>query len=107
MTPRQVTKTPRARLDLVEIAASIGERNEDAAYRFLRAAGQAFITLAEFPGMGARREARNPKLLGLRSWPITGFGNYLVFYTPTRRGIRVIRVLHGARDLRAILGPDV
>jgi toxin ParE1/3/4 len=107
MTPRKVTKTPRARTDLVEIAAAIGERSEDAAYRFLRAAAEAFGKLAEFPGMGARREARDPKLVGLRSWPITGFRNYLVFYTPTRRGIRVLRVLHGARDLRRIFGKGV
>jgi len=107
MTARTVTKTPRARADLVEIAASIGERNEEAAYRFLRAAGKAFLTLAEFPGMGALREVRNPKLAGLRSWPITGFRNYLIFYTPTKRGIRVLRVLHGARDLRQIFGEGV
>ena len=37
--------------------------------------------------------------MGLRSFPV---GNYLVFYRPLAEGdgIAVIRVLHGARDLR-------
>src|SRR4051794_8081984 len=103
MTPI-ATKTPRARKDLVEIAAYIGQFNEDAAYRFLIAAARDFNTLSEFPGLGARRELRNPKFAALRSWPIGGFQNYLIFYSPTRRGIRVHRVLHGARDMTKIFG---
>jgi hypothetical protein len=42
--------------------------------------------------MGAAHEVRNPKLAGLRTWLITGFRYYLVCYTPTRRGIRVLSV---------------
>jgi toxin ParE1/3/4 len=42
-------------------------------------------------------------MAGLRSWAIRGFATFLVFYRPTQRGIEVIRVLHGARDLDAIL----
>ena len=102
---RRATQTPQARPDLVEIAAHIAEYNEDAASRFLEAAAQAFMTLAPFPGMGARREFRNPKLAGMRVWPITRFRNYVIFYLPTKRGIRVLRVIHGARDTRRIFGP--
>jgi plasmid stabilization system protein ParE len=31
------------------------------------------------------------------------FRNYLVFYRPIRDGIEVLTVLHGARDLHAVL----
>jgi len=54
--------------------------------------------------MGAGREFRNPKLVGMRMWPITRFPKYLICYPPTKRGIRVIRVIHGARDIRRIFG---
>ena len=54
--------------------------------------------------MGPKRDFANPKLANLRVWPITKFRQYLIFYTPTRRGIRVIRVIHGARDLSRIFG---
>jgi toxin ParE1/3/4 len=62
------------------------------------------MMLAQFPGMGARREFRNPKLAGMRLWPITRFPKYLIFYQPTKRGIRVVRVIHGARDVGRIFG---
>ncbi|MBI4604738.1 MAG: type II toxin-antitoxin system RelE/ParE family toxin [Planctomycetes bacterium] len=35
-----------------------------------------------------------------------GFEQHLVFYRPVEDGIEVVRVLHGARDLRAILGEE-
>ena len=54
--------------------------------------------------MGAGREFRNPKLVGMRMWPITRFPKYLIFYLPTKRGIRVIRVILGARDMRRVFG---
>jgi len=43
-------------------------------------------------------------LKGLRRFPVTDFGNYLVFYLPRRDGIEVIRVIHGARDIEVLLG---
>ena len=102
---RTATKTPAARQDLVEIAVYIGRENPDAASRFLAAAEDAFTRLARFPGMGPRRRLSDPKYEAVRFWPIKGFRKYLIFYTPTRRGIRVLRVLHGARDLGQVFGP--
>jgi toxin ParE1/3/4 len=77
----------------------IGERNLDAAKRFLTAAQDACRMLARMPGMGALREFKNPAMTGLRSWPIKGFENFLILYLPTPSGIDVVRVIHGARDL--------
>jgi toxin ParE1/3/4 len=56
--------------------------------------------------MGNPREFRDPALTGMRSWPIRGFGNHLVFYRPTDDGIEILRVLHGARDLRRVFNGD-
>ena len=55
------------------------------------------------PGMGEQRESTNPRLDGLRVWRIDGFPNHLIFYRPIEGGIEIIRVLHGARDIDAVL----
>jgi toxin ParE1/3/4 len=36
-------------------------------------------------------------------WRIPGFERYLIFYRPIPEGIEVIRVLHAARAIAAIL----
>jgi toxin ParE1/3/4 len=53
--------------------------------------------------MGSPREFRNPHLAGIRQWRIPGFEKYLIFYRPLEDGIEILRVLHGARDIRRIL----
>jgi len=50
-------------------------------------------------------DARDPELLdGLRSFPI---GKYVIFYVPRSRGIEVVRVLHGARDLKLFFEQEI
>ena len=44
--------------------------------------------------MGTARDRLAP---GLRSFHV---GNYLVFYRPVQDRIELVRVLHGARDLK-------
>jgi toxin ParE1/3/4 len=56
--------------------------------------------------MGRQRETTNPNLADLRQWPVPGFEKYLIFYRPAEDGIDVVRVLHGARDLDAILDEE-
>ncbi|ADE16404.1 plasmid stabilization system [Nitrosococcus halophilus Nc 4] len=56
-----------------------------------------FTKLADFPRIGLSCEELAP---GLLSFPV---GHYLVFYLETSDGIEVVRVLHGARDIPAIL----
>ncbi|MCZ7640563.1 MAG: type II toxin-antitoxin system RelE/ParE family toxin [Verrucomicrobia bacterium] len=61
------------------------------------------ISLESAPAIGRPRRFRQP---GLRSWQVPGFRRWLLFYRPLDqdRGIELIRVVHGARDLRRILG---
>ncbi|HEX4795815.1 MAG TPA: type II toxin-antitoxin system RelE/ParE family toxin [Humisphaera sp.] len=93
---------PEALRDLDEQVVYIGERDFDAAERFELAVQADIAKLAQWPGFGAKREYPNPRLAGMRSWPITGFENHLIFYIPIADGIEVVRVLHGARDLDRI-----
>jgi toxin ParE1/3/4 len=99
---RSARRTRRARRDVVETANFIARDSLDAAMRFFDAVDDAIRKLAEMPGMGRLRDFQNPKFRDVRSWPIKGFENHLIFYHPTPRGIEVIRVLHGARDVDAI-----
>ena len=53
--------------------------------------------------MGARRRARDAKLKDVRSWPVSGYRNYLVFYLALDNGIDVLRVFHGARGVDGLI----
>jgi toxin ParE1/3/4 len=74
--------------------------------RFIEAAEKAFLRLLDLPDIGRRRQFRHPDLAGVRSWPVPGFEKHLIFYRLAPQGIQVLRVLHSARDLDAILGPE-
>ena len=97
-----------ARRDLIAIyrhyAREAGLRIAD---RFLAAAEETFRLLAGMPGMGTRYEHDHPALAELRVFPLSSrFKAYVVFYRPVADGVEIVRVLHGARDLRRILAEE-
>ena len=101
MKPRLILR-PTAYQDMEDTANYLAARSPDAADRFVDACVADFGRLAEMPGMGRLREFKDPKAANLLSWPVTGFGNYLIFYRPVEDGIEVLHVIHGARDIDAI-----
>jgi toxin ParE1/3/4 len=103
----RIVTRPSADQDLDDCFGYIAVDSLESAQRFLKAAETAFDSLSQMPEMGSPREVRNPALVGLRSWPVPGFRNYLIFYLPIEDGIEVIRVLHGARDIPRLLEEDV
>jgi toxin ParE1/3/4 len=102
---RTITKKPRAKTDLLEHYVYIGAENLDAAEQFLEATEAAFTRLAAMPRMGRRWRSEDPRLDAMRVWPIPGW-KYLIFYRPVERGIDVIRVLHGAQDVEALVATE-
>jgi len=102
LTPT-VLKRPLAERDLLARYVYIGDRNPDAADRFLDAAEDAFARLARFPRMGRAWDSPSPRLADLRSWTIPRFRNYRIFYRPLDDGIEVVRVLHAKRNIRQLL----
>ena len=82
--------------DVYEIAMFIARDNPDAAIRLIDRFDETLKMLAQNPLAGRAREDLAPRV---RSFPI---GNYLLFYRPAQHGIELIRVLHGARDLRRL-----
>lgn len=88
-----VTRSPRARLDLIEVWHYIAEDNEAAASAMLRRVDQVTRMLSERPHAGRSRKELNPEI---RSFPV---GNYVVFYRVTDRAIDIVRVLSSFRDI--------
>jgi toxin ParE1/3/4 len=87
---------PRALADLAEIWVYIAKDSPDRADAFVDLVDSKFQALARRPGL----ERRRPELSSeIRSFTI---GRYVVFYQPLSRGIEIVRVLHGSRDLESI-----
>jgi len=92
---------PKALDDLAEIWAYIAEDSLRHADAFAAAIDGEIRDLAGHPLIG---RARPELLTDLRS---LAFGRYVIFYLPRKRGIEVVRVLHGARDLKPLFDEDV
>jgi toxin ParE1/3/4 len=96
---------PRAHQDTDEQLDYYMDTNPDAALRFHQAVQEAFREIAEMPGIGSPVALKNPRLAGLRRWPVTGFPKHFVFYIDRAEDglVEMLRVLHGSRDLESIL----
>ena len=77
-------------------------QNPEAADRLRDEMFEAFRKLVKTPGVGHFRSdlSKEP----LRFWRVR---KYLVVYRSEKRPLEIVRVLHGARDVQAILGPPV
>lgn len=87
----------RAAEDLAEIHAFISRDRPDAADRQIEAFFHTIETIASQPLIG---ELHNDLLPELRTFSV---GNFVICYAITGDHIDVARVLHGARDIAAIL----
>ncbi len=99
---------PMAREDILrQFRYYVVEKDaEGVAERFLAAVQQAIEELCLHPEMGARRMIGNPALQGLRTWPVGGFSAMRVYYLCDEDTLRVVRVLHGRRDIDPMLEDD-
>ena len=75
----------------------------ETAERFLDAIDKSIASLCRMPHKGAPKQFRNPRLAGLRSWPVTGFEDIRIYYLIQNDVLRVVRILHGKRDIQSIL----
>jgi toxin ParE1/3/4 len=82
---------------LTDIWVHIAQDNPASADRVIFGLIAAEDRLAEFPELGRVRDDLRP---GVRSWAV---GAYLVLYRLEPDGVLIVRILHGARDLRDLL----
>ena len=99
----KVSFSPAASDDLVEIAMFIAQDNPTRALTFIDELEARCRTLGTSPGIGTVR----PELgKGICMLP---HGRYLIFYREANKGLRIERILHGARDIGgdAFETPDI
>jgi toxin ParE1/3/4 len=84
--------------ELVNLSFFIAQDNEDAAQRFLAACDETFAFLANNKNVGATRTFQDPTLRDVRMWRVKGFEKYLIFYQPLSDGIKILHVIHSARN---------
>lgn len=56
--------------------------------------------------MGWYSRLKNPALVALRVFRVSGFERMLVLYRPRPDGVEILRVVHASRDLEAFLRRD-
>lgn len=88
--------------DVLDIVRRMRRQNPATAARFIDAFNSSVELLSRMPEIGRGR----PDLgtAETQSWRVKGFRKYLIFYEALPDRVRLLRVLHGARDLQAELG---
>jgi len=94
---------PAADADVDAAAGYISDNNADAAARFLDAVDATFRELRQYPRRWPVYPLSDPRLATIRKRAVIGFRNYLVFYRVGKGIVEIVRVLHGARDIPAVL----
>jgi plasmid stabilization system protein ParE len=90
--------TQSARRDLIEIWEFIARDNIDAADGLIEQIETAAQMLAELPHVGRERSELTSE--PVRFWRA---GAYLLVYLSHSRPLQIVRVLHGARDVRGFV----
>jgi toxin ParE1/3/4 len=102
VSPRFVIR-PKAERDYEGLAVYYAtEGSAEIGKRFLAAVHDTFKLLAANPNLGWRPEVTLARLKGVRSFRVGHFERVLVFYRQLPKGIEILRVLHGARNIEAM-----
>jgi toxin ParE1/3/4 len=91
---------PSAKQDIHDIVAHIRLDNPGAAKHWFSELRQKCRMLAGSPKAG---RVRDDLRTNLYMFP---FGNYLIFYAALPKGICVVHIVHGARDVLRVLSQD-
>lgn len=98
---------PAADADIDEAALHIAQDSEEHALRLYDAVETTFERLRKQPNAWPLCELGHPGLQGVRRCCVSGFRIYLVFYRVEGSVVEIIRVLHGARDVPAVLHDEL
>lgn len=88
-------------VDILEITSFIMSDNPEAADAVLSSIDDAFLAVTSSPALGTLYHPGRKVLKGIRMIPVTPYRNYVIFYRPLPEdaGVRILYVLHGARDV--------
>ena len=94
----RVSYSPRAELDFLEIADFVSDRSIPAAFDVIARIEAAVLRLGDMPRIGRERDD-----LGRPDFRSISVGDWVVVYRVQSDNVRITRIIHGARNLRAIL----
>jgi toxin ParE1/3/4 len=94
---RRLRRTPQAKSDLEGIWLHIAKDNPEAADRLFDLFDEKFRLFLDNPKLGP---ARDDIRKGLRYLPVR---NYLILYREVGKGVEIVRVVHGARQMIDLL----
>jgi toxin ParE1/3/4 len=92
----RLSVSPDAKQDLVEVFLFIAQDNLGAARRMHSQFQETFLTIAGQPSIG---RSRDDLAAGIRSLAV---GEYVIYYRMVGRAVRILRLLHGARDIQKL-----
>ncbi len=78
----------------------------EVAVRFRDAVRSTVQSLRPHPLVGPRYSSGTPGLQDLRSWPVAAFEAIRIYYIADEGVIRIIRILHGKRNVNRILARE-
>jgi plasmid stabilization system protein ParE len=93
--------TPEAEMDLFEIWSHIAQDSRESADMVESELYKACRLLASKPYVGHSRPDLTTR--PVRFWTVPRFARYVVVYDPVSEPLRILRILHGARNLAAEL----
>lgn len=95
---------PAAKQDILrQFLYLLDKEAPEAAARFIEAVDRSILILSRRPRIGAPKKLKNPRLAGLRRWPVAGFEVIGIYYLLMKDTLRIVRILHGKRDIDRIL----
>jgi toxin ParE1/3/4 len=100
MSRYAIARRAQEDLDGIWDHIALDHQSPDAADRFLDLLFEKFRLLASHPNTGESRKDLEDLITGVRSFSVK---SYEIYFQPTAHGVRISRVLHGARDVRAAL----
>ena len=104
MKKNRLVLSDAAVADIVEQADWYStQSNKALAQRWEDSVTSAIMRVLNRPHAGTPCQFHAPELQDLRRSPIPGFPKHLLFYTFDSGEVLVVRVVHGARDLEALL----
>lgn len=106
--PKRIIRSPLAREDTLNVYAHIALNNPTVAEEFFDAVDELLDRLLRYPDMGNRIDLKSSRLKDMRVFRVSAkFDHYLVFYRAMNDDIHLVRVLHGSRDIEALLAQDL
>jgi toxin ParE1/3/4 len=103
VSPKPVVPRTLASRDVEDaIGYYLKDGAQQAALNFVDALEDAYFILGQHPAIGTSRYATELGIPGLRSWALPRFP-YVIFYVEREDHIDVWRVLHGRRDIPALV----